>query len=76
MNLAEYMQAESLTDAAMAERLAAHAPQQTKTRVTIGRYRRGIEPIPGETVKALVELSSGKMTANELLGIAEREAAE
>lgn len=76
MNLAEYMHAERLNDAAMADRLARHDPQQTKTRVTISRYRRGVEPIPGDTVKAMVELSCGRMTADDLLGIELHEAAE
>lgn len=74
MTLAEFMQAEGLTDAAMAERLAAHAPENPRlryTRVSIGRFRRGLEPLPSEVVKALVELSAGRMTANALLGIAE-----
>lgn len=68
MTLAEYMEAEGITDAKMGERI-------NKSRVTVSRYRRGLEPIPGETVKALVEMSGGRMTANELLGI-EAEAAQ
>lgn len=62
MTLAEYMEAENLTDAAMGDRIG-------KSRVTVSRYRRGLEPIPGDVVKRLVESSDGRMTANELLGI-------
>ena len=69
MNLAEYMAAEGLTDTAMGGRI-------DKSRVTVGRYRRGLEPIPGEVVKQLVEMSDGRMTANELLGIKTPEPAQ
>lgn len=69
MNLAEYMQSENLDDAAIGARVK-------RSRVTINRYRRGLEPIPSDIVKTLVETSDGKMTANELLGIAQSEAAE
>ena len=62
MGLAELMAAEGLDDAAMASKVG-------RSRVTLSRYRRGSEPIPGEVVKLLVELSGGRMTANELLGI-------
>ena len=62
MQLAEFMQAEDLTDAALGEKIA-------RNRVTVSRYRRGLEPIPGDVVKQLVEMSGGRMTANELLGI-------
>lgn len=69
MQLGEWMKAEGLTDAALAARLAEHDPVLQKSRVTVGRYRRGLEPVPGQVVKALVEMSKGAMTANELLGI-------
>jgi len=62
MKLAEFMDVEGLTDAAVGARVK-------KSRVTISRYRRQLEPIPGDVVKELVEFSKGKMTANELLGI-------
>ncbi len=67
MQLGEFMKAEDLTDAELGAKIA-------RNRVTVSRYRRGLEPIPGDVVKQLVEMSSGRMTANELLGI--REAAE
>lgn len=69
MNLAEYMEAEKLTDAAMGAKLGEDDPKLRKSRVTVGRYRRGLEPIPGDVVKRMVEMSGGRMTANELLGI-------
>lgn len=62
MQLAQFMQAEGLDDAAMGERIK-------RSRVSVSRYRRGLEPIPSDVVKQLVELSAGRMTANELLGI-------
>lgn len=62
MNLSDYMQAEGLDDAAMGEKI-------NRSRVTTSRYRRGLEPIPGDVVKLLVEMSVGRMSANELLGI-------
>lgn len=62
MQLAEFMQAEDLDDAALGAKIK-------RSRVTVSRYRRGLEPIPGDVVKQLVEMSAGKMTANELLGI-------
>lgn len=68
MTLAEYMAANGLDDDAMAEKI-------DKARVTVSRYRRGLE-IPGtETVKKIVEVTAGVVTANELLGI-QVEAAE
>jgi hypothetical protein len=64
MTLAEYMNRENLDDEALGQKL-----KEPKSRVTISRYRRGVEPIPGDIVKQLVEMSKGDMTANELLGI-------
>ena len=68
MNLAGYMESEGITDAGMGALIG-------KSRVTVSRYRRGLEPIPGDVVKQLVEISRGRMTANALLGI-ETEAAQ
>lgn len=62
MTLAEYMEAEGLDDAAMGEKLS-------KSRVTVSRYRRGLERPPSDVVKQLVEMSGGRMTADALLGI-------
>lgn len=68
MTLAEYMAANGLDDEAMGGKI-------DKSRVTVSRYRRGLE-IPGsETVKQIVEATAGVVTANELLGI-QVEAAE
>lgn len=72
MQLAEFMQTEEIDDAALGARIK-------RSRVTVSRYRRGLEPIPGDVVKFLVEMSRGRMTANELLGISkkfQKEAAE
>lgn len=67
MTLAEWMEGERISDAALATRIG-------KSRVSISRYRRKLE-IPGsETVKDIVRESLGRVTANELLGI--QEAAE
>lgn len=64
MKLAEYMDAHGLDDAAMAGKIG-------KSRVSVSRYRRGIE-IPGsETIKDIVAACNGEVTANELLGIAQ-----
>jgi hypothetical protein len=65
MQLAEFMELEELDDAALGAKIK-------RSRVTVSRYRRGLEPIPGDVVKLLVEISSGRMTANELLGIEDR----
>lgn len=62
MQLAEYMEAHGLTDAAMAKRIK-------KSRVSIGRYRRGLELPASNTVKLIVKVTKGIVTANELLGI-------
>lgn len=76
MDLAGYMAAKGIDDAAMGARLT-----PPKNRVTVSRYRRGLEPIPSLTVKQLVEMSADdaaghKMTADELLGIEQPQAAE
>ena len=62
MDLAGFMTAHKIDDAEMGIRIG-------KSRSRVSRYRRGIEPIPGDVVKQLVEMSDGEMTANELLGI-------
>lgn len=64
MNLAEYMVDRKLDDETMGKKLK-------RSRVTVSRYRRGLEPIPSDVVKHLVGMSKGDMTANELLGISE-----
>ncbi len=64
MDLADWMKAEDLDDAALGERIG-------KSRSRVSRYRRKIEDIPSDVVKQLVKLSKGAMTANELLGIKE-----
>ncbi len=64
MNLAEYMTTHGIDDEKMGQKLK-------KSRVTVSRYRRELEPIPSEVVKQLVKMSKGGMTANELLGIRE-----
>ncbi|HEY4721842.1 MAG TPA: hypothetical protein VII92_08350 [Anaerolineae bacterium] len=64
MDLAEYMAKASLSDDEVGKRVG-------KDRTRISRYRRKLEPIPGDVVRQLVEISSGEMTANELLGISE-----
>jgi len=69
MQLGEWMEAAGLDDAALGERLGERDPRNRKSRVTVSRYRRGIEPIPSPIVKELVEISGGQMTADELLGI-------
>jgi len=65
MTLADWMDVEKITDAALGARIG-------KSRVSISRYRRRLE-IPGsETVKDIVRESNGLVTANELLGIVEQ----
>jgi hypothetical protein len=58
------MEREGLDDEAMGKKL-----KEPKSRVTISRYRRGVETPPSETVREFVEMSKGAMTANDLLGI-------
>lgn len=62
MNLSDWMQSEGIDDAALGEKIS-------RSRVSVSRYRRGLEPIPADVVKQLVVMSGGQMTANELLGI-------
>jgi transcriptional regulator with XRE-family HTH domain len=62
MQLSDYMQAYNLTDKELAAKIGKH-------RVSISRYRRGLETPSPEVIKKLVELSGGIITANELLGI-------
>lgn len=79
MKLAEWMTEKGLNDAAVGALLAAAADKAgvkvATSRVSISRYRRELEDIPGPTVKLFVEISEGACTANELLGI-KLEAAE
>lgn len=73
MNLAEYMTFKGLDDAAIGASVK-------KSRSRVSRYRRKLEAIPGDVVKILVEMSASDpvhaMTANELLGIEQTQAAE
>jgi hypothetical protein len=69
MQLADYMQAEGLDDAAFAAKI-------NRSRVSVGRYRRKLEIPSGSTVKLIVEASNGRVSANELLEITAPEAAE
>lgn len=62
MTLAEFMDAEGLDDTAMGALIK-------KSRVTVSRYRRKLETPSSDTVKAIVELSKGRVPADELLGI-------
>lgn len=62
MHLAEWMEGEGIGDAALGARLG-------KSRVTVSRYRRKLETPPAETIRDIVALSAGRVTANELLGI-------
>lgn len=64
MQLADYMEANGLDDAAMGAKIG-------RSRVSVGRYRRKLETPSSETVKLIVEACDGQVTANELLGIAE-----
>ena len=62
MKLSEFMQAQSLSDDDMAEKLGI-------SRATVSRYRRGLVTPSPEVMKNIVELSGGVITANDLLGI-------
>ena len=62
MTLSEFMQAHSLDDEALAAKIG-------RNRVTVSRYRRGLEVPSAPVIVQIVELSEGKVTANELLGI-------
>ena len=62
MQLAEFMQREGLSDEDLGKKIG-------RSRVSISRYRRRIEVPSAEVIKALVELSAGRITADELLGI-------
>lgn len=62
MKLADYMLQHALDDGAFGALI-------DKSRVTVSRYRRGLEVPGSETIKQIVEVTSGEVTANELLGI-------
>lgn len=68
MQLADYMEANGLDDAAVGAKIG-------RSRVSVGRYRRKLEIPSSETVKLIVEAFGGAITANELLDIS-TEAAE
>lgn len=67
MQLATYMEQHGLTDDAFGARIG-------KSRVTVSRYRRKLEIPSSETVKLIVDATSGKVSANELLDIEVAEA--
>lgn len=69
MQLADWMEAEGLDDAALGARIG-------KSRVSVSRYRRGLETPSTEAIKNIVRESGGKVTADELLGIAQPEGAQ
>ena len=62
MTLSDFMQSKNLDDATLAKLL-------DKNRVTVNRYRRGIEIPSTSTIVRIIEISGGLVTANELLGI-------
>lgn len=62
MTLAEFMQAAELDDEALAAKIG-------RSRVSVSRYRRGLETPSTPVIVQIVELSDGRVTANELLGI-------
>ena len=64
MDLAAWMKNKDLTDAKLASEVG-------YSRVSIGRFRRKLEPIPTPLVKRFVAMSGGQMTADELIGISE-----
>lgn len=69
MQLAEYMAANKLDDAAMGALIG-------RSRVSVSRYRRKLEVPSSETIPVIVAVTGGLVTANELLGIETAEAAE
>lgn len=69
MELAEYMEAHGLDDAAMGAKIK-------RSRVSVGRFRRKLETPSSQTTKLIVAATGGLVTANELLGIPASEAAE
>lgn len=71
MTLSEFMQAEGIDDTAVGKML-----KPPRSRVSVSRYRRGLEDIPSEYIKQLVVIGKGKMTSDELLGIKVNEAAQ
>lgn len=62
MTLSEFMQVKNLNDATLAKLL-------DKDRVTVNRYRRGVEVPSTRTIVRIIEISGGLVTANELLGL-------
>jgi hypothetical protein len=69
MQLADYMAANNLDDAAMGALI-------NRSRVTVSRYRRKLEVPSSETIPLIVAATGGKVTANDLLGIKTVEVAE
>jgi len=62
MHLADYMAAKGLDDHEMGAKIG-------RSRVAVSRYRRGVKIPSSQTVKRIVEVSDGAVTANELLQI-------
>lgn len=62
--LADWMKAEGLDDEALGKKL-----KPKRSRVTISRYRRGIEDIPTPVIRQLVKLSGGKCSEAELVAL-------
>lgn len=69
MQLADYMAANKLDDAAIGALIG-------RSRVTVSRYRRKLEVPSSETIPLIVAATGGAVTANDLLGIETSQAAE
>lgn len=68
MDLAAYMQEHGIDDATMGAMIG-------RNRVSVSRYRRGLECPSSDVVKTIVAVTKGAVTANELLGIEQQEEA-
>lgn len=62
MQLSEFMQARNLGDQEVADKIG-------RSRASVSRYRRGLQTPSTEIIKSLVEMSGGRISASELLGI-------
>lgn len=64
MQLSDWMTQKKIDDDAMAALI-------NKSRVSVSRYRRGIETPGTDTLRRIVEVTGGEVSANDMLGISE-----
>ena len=66
MDLARYMEERGIDDSTMAAKIG-------RSRVSVSRYRRKLEEPSVEVIRTIVAVTAGAVTANDLLGIRQKE---